>query len=330
MLDWKVFYEQFGVWPAARAYSHLMFDEQEVKLILTLGGRALTVDALALALHIEPAAARALAEQGYHRLLLNKEGEGADCLYRATDFYTFVDHFIKYERWDEIPLEARRALDRQYRDGFVARVREGVALTLAGQVPPASLPNEAMLLLPEVEAMVEAATDLAVEPCDCRRAGQYCERPVETCLRLDEGAREARRRGHGRSITKAEAKEILRQADKKGLMHTADSEWHARGLHSICNCCACDCYPIAAAIELGSKGVWPKIRYVADYDSARCTFCGTCVRRCHFGAFFHDGATVLVNGQARAGVAFDPQECWGCGLCANTCPAEAIAMRPLG
>ncbi|MCK5055551.1 MAG: 4Fe-4S binding protein, partial [Candidatus Aminicenantes bacterium] len=26
---------------------------------------------------------------------------------------------------------------------------------------------------------------------------------------------------------------------------------------------------------------------------------------------------------------FDAEKCWGCGLCANTCPTEAISMQPL-
>jgi len=73
-------------------------------------------------------------------------------------------------------------------------------------------------------------------------------------------------RGHGRRLTQEAAIALVRRADKQGLMHTADSDWQARGLHAICNCCACDCYPFRAAQELGSKGVWPRSRYIAAYD----------------------------------------------------------------
>ena len=144
-----------------------------------------------------------------------------------------------------------------------------------------ALPNDTVLLVYEAEEMIDAATHIVVQPCDCRRLGQNCDLPVETCIWLDEGALGTLDRGYGRRLTKNEAKELLRWADKKGLMHTGDSEWRAHGLHAICNCCACDCYPFLAAQELGSKGVWPKSRYVASRDHERCNLCGACVKRCH-------------------------------------------------
>jgi formate hydrogenlyase subunit 6/NADH:ubiquinone oxidoreductase subunit I len=99
------------------------------------------------------------------------------------------------------------------------------------------------------------------------------------------------------------------------------------GVHAICNCCACDCYPFRAAEALGSMGAWPRIRYLADYDTNQCSFCGACVRRCHFDAFYHDGSMVKVNDKEKKTVFFDPEKCWGCGLCANTCPTDAILMK---
>jgi NAD-dependent dihydropyrimidine dehydrogenase PreA subunit len=146
---------------------------------------------------------------------------------------------------------------------------------------------------------------------------------------MDDGALASLDRGHGRRLTKEEAKDLVRRADKKGLMHTADSEWQSRGLHAICNCCACDCYLFRTAQELGSKGVWPKSRYIAAYNPELCTFCGACVKRCHFDAFYHNDSTVEIEGRLKKNVLFDPEKCWGCGLCANTCPAEAIAMEGL-
>jgi NAD-dependent dihydropyrimidine dehydrogenase PreA subunit len=175
------------------------------------------------------------------------------------------------------------------------------------------------LLLGEAEEMIDAAALIVVQPCDCRRLGQNCDRPTETCIWLDEGAQETLDRGHGRSLTREEAKDLLRWADRRGLMHTADGDWQTHGLHAICNCCACDCYPFRAAQELGSKGVWPRSRYVAVYDEERCNLCGMCVKRCHFDAFYHGRSLVEAEGEVKRQVLFAPERCWGCGLCANTC-----------
>jgi ferredoxin len=191
-----------------------------------------------------------------------------------------------------------------------------------------ALPNDTVLLLDQVDEMLDAATHIAVQPCDCRRLGQHCDRPVKTCLSLDDVALKILDRGHGRRLTRDEAKKLVRWADRKGLMHTADGEWRVRGLHAICNCCACDCYPFRAAQELGSKGVWPKSLYVAHYDPEPCHLCGACVKRCHFGAFYHDGSTQERAGLAVKNVLFDADKCWGCGLCANVCPVDAITMQP--
>ena len=329
MTDWSAFYEQFGIWPVAQPFADLMFDEQEVRLVLALGERALTAGQVSSMLELAPGSAHLLLDRCYRRLIVDQQGKEPDIVYRATDFYTFLDYFIKYESWDVIPIDDRRAIDRKYLQEFIARVEEGVALKMDGNTTPEALPNDSVMLLHEVEAMIDAAADIVVQPCNCRRSGKYCERPVETCIWLDDGARAALDRGHGRPLTKEAAKKLLRWADKKGLMHTADSEWRRRGLHAICNCCACDCYLFRAAAELGSKGAWPKIRYLAEIDATECSLCGACVKRCHFSAFYHDGPIVKIKGKDKKMVSFDPNKCWGCGLCANTCPTEAIGMMQL-
>jgi NAD-dependent dihydropyrimidine dehydrogenase PreA subunit len=50
--------------------------------------------------------------------------------------------------------------------------------------------------------------------------------------------------------------------------------------------------------------------------------CGECVERCHFGARRLD----------EGALAYDPEQCYGCGLCVTTCPAGAVGLelRPAG
>jgi len=329
MNEFDEFVKLFGVWEEAHPYLHMIVDQQEMALILRMRGRALPVEEIADLLGISRDQADRFLRRCYSRSIVNKTVEGGVTKYAPSDFCARLDHFAKFESWDDIPEEDRRRINRRFLDAFIARHRPSVEQKMRGLCPDNVVPNDTVLLVSEVEEMLDAATHIIVQPCDCRRLGQNCDRPVETCIWLDEGALEALDRGYGCRLSKEEAKELVRWADRKGLMHTGDSEWQTRGLHAICNCCACDCYPFRAAQELGSKGVWPRSRYVAAHDRERCTLCGACVNRCHFGAFWHDGTTVELDGKSRPNVQFDPQACWGCGLCASTCPAEAIVMEPL-
>ena len=322
------FFQQFGVWEEAQPHVALMVERDEMRLVVAAQDRAVTVEEAAGLLGLSAKQAAELLRRAYERHVVDKVVE-EDLKYTPGTFWHRLDHFAKFENWDDIPAADRRRINRRFLDEFIARHRANVERLIQGEVPESGVPNDAVLLLHEVEEMLRAATHIIVQPCDCRRLGQNCDRPVETCIWLDGAALAALDRGHGRRLTCEEAITLVRRADKAGLMHTADSEWQTRGLHAICNCCACDCYPFRAAQELGSKGVWPRSRHVAVHDAERCNLCGACVTRCHFDAFFHDGTVAEIGGKSKKNVVYDPERCWGCGLCANTCPSEAIAMEPL-
>jgi Pyruvate/2-oxoacid:ferredoxin oxidoreductase delta subunit len=322
--------ETLGAWEEARPYLHLMFDEQEIRLLVAMRGRTVTLDQATELLGVMPEEAATLLQQAFSRHVVDRRTRRGTTVYSPGTFHSRMDHFAKYDtKWDGIPADDRRAIDRRFLDEFIAQHRVNVGHKMRGLEAENALPNDTVMLLGEVEEMIEAARHIVVQPCDCRRLGQNCDRPVETCIWLDDAALEALDRGYGRRLTREEAKELVRQADKAGLMHTADSEWRARGLHTICNCCACDCYPFRAAQELGSKGTWPRSRFIAVYDRERCNLCGACVRRCHFEAFYHDGSTVETGKKAKKNVLYEPERCWGCGLCASTCPSDAIVMEPM-
>jgi Pyruvate/2-oxoacid:ferredoxin oxidoreductase delta subunit len=303
-----------------------MVDEDEMRLVVGIAHQHLDPQQVSDLLALSRAETADLLAKAYSRCIIDKLDNDGFTKYKISDFYTRLDHFVKYENWHAIPAEDRTIINQRYFDEFVARHRHNVERKLQGLEAENALPNDTVMLLHEVEEMVEAAEDIVVQPCDCRKLGENCNRPVETCIWLDDGARQAMDRGHGRRLTQEEAIQLLRHADKKGLMHTADSEWRERGLHAICNCCACDCYPFRAAQELGSKGVWPKSHYIVQHDRDRCNQCGACVKRCHFEAFYHDGSTIEVDGKIKNNVAVNLDKCWGCGLCANTCPEGAIEM----
>lgn len=300
-----------------------------MRLVVGIAHRHLDLQQVTDLLTISPTEAADLLGRAYSRCIVDKLVEDGVTRYKISNFYARLDHFVKYENWHAIPVEDRKVINRRYFDEFIARHKHNIERKMQGLEAENALPNDTVMLLSEVEEMIEAAEEIVVQPCDCRKLGENCNRPVETCIWLDEGARQALDRGHGHRLSKEEAIQLLHRADNKGLMHTADSEWRERGLHAICNCCACDCYPFRAAQELGTKGVWPKSKYIVHYNAELCNQCGACVKRCHFEAFHYDGSIVEVDGKSKKGVAVNLEKCWGCGLCANTCPQGAIEMRSL-
>ena len=316
----------FNVWDEVHPHLSLIVDEDEMRLVVGMADQQLDTKQVADLLAVSYDESAKLLGKAYSRCIVDKLVEDGSTKYQISDFYNRLDHFAKYENWYDIPAEDRKVINRRFLDEFIARHKHNVMRKMRGLEAENALPNDTIMLLCEVEEMINAASDIVVQPCDCRKLGENCDRPVETCIWLDDGARQALDRGHGRRLTREEAIELIHRADNKGLMHTADSEWRERGLHAICNCCACDCYPFHAAQELGSKGVWPKSKYIVQHDRDLCNQCGACVRRCHFDAFYYEGSIVEVDGKSKQGVAVDLEKCWGCGLCANTCTEGAIMM----
>ncbi len=325
--DLQQFVRRFGVPEAALPYLDRMVTPTEMRLVLAAAEGPLTVEGVRERLSLPAAEAAEALERAFRRGVLDRGEQGGKPLYTPTDLYTRMDVMATFEAaWDELPLELRRALDEWMLEEYVGRIRPNVELLMAGKPAQGSPGNDSVLLVDELDPIIDAATTIVVVPCNCRRIAQNCGKPTETCIQFDRVAEKKLARGYGRRLTAAEAKELVRWADRKGLMHTTDLQVGEKGLSPICNCCADDCYVFRAAERLGSKGAWPRSRYVASFDHEKCQMCGACTKRCHFGAFYHDGTTVERAGLEVRNVAFDPSKCWGCGLCTAVCFPEAIAL----
>ena len=58
-----------------------------------------------------------------------------------------------------------------------------------------------------------------------------CDKPLRTCMTLNDGAALSGRQGIAEPITKAESMEILEQCKEAGLAQTADNVQQRRQLH---------------------------------------------------------------------------------------------------
>jgi NAD-dependent dihydropyrimidine dehydrogenase PreA subunit len=321
----------FQLPPAMIPHVEFVAQPDEIALVVALGNGPLTAGQVAAALGLSVPQTDALLQAAYPRQIVNRSVSDGVTTYTPATFYHRLDPLSMYENWGDVPAEARDAVIQWQLDEFISLWRPIVDELRVDPDKYFRIPNRDVLLLDEALELVEAASEHVVVPCDCRAIVMACNRPSETCVRLDIGAQHTLERGHGRRLTKNELKTLVVNANRNGLMATGDRYWREHGgLFGFCNCCACDCYPFRAGQQLQMQRQWPRSHYVAERDLSKCEQCGLCVRRCHFDAFYHDGGQTIVNGKRRKTVLFDATKCWGCGLCATTCPDDAITMAPLG
>ena len=320
----------FQMPPAMLPHIELVAQPQEIALVIALGDGPLTAPQIVEMLALPLDETEATLQNAYTRSIVNREAVDGVMMYTHATFSERLDPLSMYENWRDVPAEARAAVVAWQFEKFINDWQAEVEALRANPDKPTTIPNRDVLLLDEALAMVDAASEFVVVPCDCRSIVMACDRSRETCIRLDEDARRTLERGHGKRLTKDEMREVVIKANKAGLMASGDRYWREHdGPSGFCNCCACDCYPFHAGEQLDMRQRWPRSHYIAERDMAKCGQCGKCVHRCHFDAFFFDGTRTPVAGKRRKTVQFDPLKCWGCGLSATTCPEDAIAMVSL-
>ena len=316
------FIKLFGVPEVAVPYLDLFVTEQEMDIVEAMDGKAMTAEELAGKLGINTEKARELMENAYMKSVLNKDKQDED-LYIAANFYEKLNYSCKFDdHYPDLPKKLRDEIDQwcyeTYKKSPIFEKR------LKGEADKSS--NITYLPLDELDEYLSKSKRFRLVPCDCRNLKDACDRPRETCIRFDDNITN---RTFGREITKEEAKEIIINANKKGLMLQVNADWRENGAAGVCNCCACCCYPVRAAIEFNSKGKFPIVEYLAIYDESTCTHCGRCVKRCYFGVFTFGSEEVEINRKIRKKIIYDPEKCWGCGLCSTTCPTKSIVMQKL-
>ncbi|WP_035778524.1 4Fe-4S binding protein [Butyrivibrio sp. MC2013] len=267
------------------------FTHKEQELILNYGGKTFTAK--------DMGPDRAAKE--YHRGLISKVDESGK-LYRLNTFYYFLDVFAvsRSDKYSKLSRDKRMKLDEWYFNAYVDTLDPKTPQPTADKV----LPLDEML-----ERIDSDDRDIYLNYCDCRTLTGECGLPTRTCITYKNGINSFVDRGLSEKIDKERAKNIVIEADKAGLMHTA-------AMGGICNCCGDCCYLFRSQKRLGTTGHWPLSDYVVFFDKDKCVSCGLCTRRCHFSVFHMDNKRIKL----------DPASCVGCGLCVNTCPKGALSL----
>ena len=136
----------------------------------------------------------------------------------------------------------------------------------------------------EVSGYIQGARLISVSDCSCRTSrevmNQGCGHLKEDmCIQLDDAAEYYIRTGRGREVSKEEAFEIIRKAERDGLMHSIPNTEGEGHTHAICNCCGCSCYALRAANMYNNPDMM-RSNYVSTIDKDKCVGCGECVEVC--------------------------------------------------
>lgn len=161
---------------------------------------------------------------------------------------------------------------------------------------------------------------IAVGPCRCRMGHGACDHPLETDIVLRTGYQAWTRAfpDDYRTISRDEAKDIVRQCHELGMMHMIFIHCPVNLFNEyvICNCCTCGCVPYIINRDLGQLN-YPLIDgyFMAVTAAEKCRGCRVCIDVCPFEARIFDGTRVLTG-----------NNCYGCGICSYRCPEGAISM----
>ncbi|HVP20214.1 MAG TPA: 4Fe-4S binding protein [Spirochaetia bacterium] len=306
-------------------YFHVFATAEEMRVVAAVGADPRDASAVAALLGGTDDEVQALLRQAYRHWLLNREMRDGAARYCIGRFYDVLNWFCLFGNYHVLPARIREELDQWC---FEEYLRKNDYFRKVMESPPeyADCHNEWILQLSEAEEMIDAASAIRLRPCDCKMLADRCDHSRDICLVLDK--ERVSDRTDGRDLSPDQAKSLLRALDKEGLIRTGGPpDWKTRGPSVICNCCTCCCYPFRAAERLGTKGRWPKSRFVARHEAVACAGCLRCVSRCPFHAFTAgagDGARA-----ARPRVILNPELCWGCGLCVSACPSHALHLDPI-
>lgn len=183
-------------------------------------------------------------------------------------------------------------------------------------------------ILPRDDAMkVIDAKDpahIALAPCACRQGSRLAGNPCvhsefeNTCMYFGDWADFFVERGDAHYTTPEHAKELLKKAEKEGLLiETINTQ--AASCECICMCCSCCCGPLQM-LKGGiatNEAIHTSSNYYIEKDESKCTSCGACISRCPLDA----------NSKVDDKVIHNPDYCVGCGLCVSTCPEKALSLH---
>jgi NAD-dependent dihydropyrimidine dehydrogenase PreA subunit len=176
-----------------------------------------------------------------------------------------------------------------------------------------------VLNLENAKKILSKARTISVTDCGCRVKRGNCDAPIKVCVDMDEIAERNIAEGRAREINLDEALDILEYSHKAGLVHMALAQaaiYEPGVINTICSCCSCCCTQLSGLLRFGLAPHMLTPLVTSVTNTSDCTECGVCAERCQFGA------REMPNGS----LSYNPDLCYGCGLCVSTCHTNAITL----
>lgn len=236
----------------------------------------------------------------------------------------FVFHLIPfvvgfYERQNaKIDKEFAQLFEAYYREKFhqvmlaEPSVHRVIPLEKAIPVDIDVMPYE------KASNYLDKAQSWGVLDCICRvqkrLIGEGCDHSVENCLVFSPRPGAFDRSEDIKALSRAEAQNILEEADREGLVHSVNNAQSE--VYYVCNCCTCSCGVLRGMVEYGSENSIARSDFYARVEEEQCIGCEACIERCQFNAMTMSEGVCVV----------DTKRCYGCGLCIPSCDSEALFM----
>jgi DNA-binding Lrp family transcriptional regulator len=158
-----------------------------------------------------------------------------------------------------------------------------------------NIPKSQVLPYELVEFLINKNNIFATIPCFCRTIGEYSGDSCKVashefgCLYGGGAAQRLINIGVGRQLTKEEAIEHIKKAEKAGLVHNTVADNSLGSSMFICNCCSCHCLLLHPTKKYRLNTVTPS-NFVAKIDKDLCIKCETCLKKCQMDTIFHQWA----------------------------------------
>ena len=129
--------------------------------------------------------------------------------------------------------------------------------------------------------------------------------------------------GIGKPLTKEEAIDYVKRAEKAGLVHCGANSSGFETNTLICNCCECHCGLLRPTAQHGVPGI-QRSNFFPKINPELCVCCETCAKKCPMNAIFHHWPFEADSSDEKMVVI---EKCIGCGVCAVNCAKGGIKME---